>query len=216
MARDADRACDAERRGPCRNPRVLHTRRRQPARCHRDTDRTRGGGNDRRRRRDGRFVADREVDHRGDRRGRRGGRHPERHLAAACEVHDDDGWLGNAAVSTSEAGGALLVSPLALLAPLAALALVVGSAAGIRFMRRVFLTTPAEPTTSEPPAAGATGLEGRFRAPTPRLRILASFRTPRVRTPASESGVRLDVVDHLQAALPDHGERDIENDRRPT
>ena len=57
------------------------------------------------------------------------------------------GGLGNAAVSTSEAGGALLVSLLALLAPLAALALVVGFCwVGIRFMRRVFRTTPAEPT----------------------------------------------------------------------
>ena len=57
------------------------------------------------------------------------------------------GGLGNAAVSTSEAGGALLVSLLALLAPLAALALVVVFCwVGIRFMRRVFRTTPAEPT----------------------------------------------------------------------
>ena len=57
------------------------------------------------------------------------------------------GGLGNAAVSTSEAGGALLVSLLALLAPLAALALVVVFCwMGIRFMRRVFRTTPAEPT----------------------------------------------------------------------
>ena len=57
------------------------------------------------------------------------------------------GGLGNAAVSTSEAGGALLVSLLALLAPLAALALVVAFCwVGIRFMRRVFRTTPAEPT----------------------------------------------------------------------
>ena len=57
------------------------------------------------------------------------------------------GGLGNAAVSTSEAGGALLVSLLALLAPLAALALVVVLCwLGIRFMRRVFRTTPAEPT----------------------------------------------------------------------
>jgi Domain of unknown function (DUF4126) len=57
------------------------------------------------------------------------------------------GGLGNAAISTSEAGGALLVSLLALLAPLAALALVVGFCwVGIRFMRRVFRTTPAEPT----------------------------------------------------------------------
>ena len=57
------------------------------------------------------------------------------------------GGLGNAAVSTSEAGGALLVSLLALLAPLAALALVVAFCwVGIRFMRRVFRRTPAEPT----------------------------------------------------------------------
>jgi hypothetical protein len=57
------------------------------------------------------------------------------------------GGLGNAAVSTSEAGGALLVSLLALLAPLAALALVVAFCwVGIRFMRRVFRTTPPEPT----------------------------------------------------------------------
>jgi Domain of unknown function (DUF4126) len=57
------------------------------------------------------------------------------------------GGLGNAAVSTSEAGGALLVSLLALLAPLAALSLVVGFCwVAIRFVRRVFRTTPAEPT----------------------------------------------------------------------
>jgi hypothetical protein len=57
------------------------------------------------------------------------------------------GGLGNAAVSTSEAGGALLVSVLALLAPLAALALVVAFCwVGIRFMRRVFRTSPAGPT----------------------------------------------------------------------
>jgi hypothetical protein len=57
------------------------------------------------------------------------------------------GGLGNAAVSTSEAGGALLVSLLALLAPLAALALVVGFCwLGIRFMRRVFRRAPAEPS----------------------------------------------------------------------
>jgi hypothetical protein len=57
------------------------------------------------------------------------------------------GGLGNAAVSTSEAGGALLVSLLALLAPLAALALVVAFCwVGIRFMRRVFRRAPAEPT----------------------------------------------------------------------
>jgi hypothetical protein len=57
------------------------------------------------------------------------------------------GGLGNAAVSTSEAGGALLVSLLALLAPLAALALVVVFCwFGIRFMRWVSRRTSAEPT----------------------------------------------------------------------
>jgi flagellar biogenesis protein FliO len=57
------------------------------------------------------------------------------------------GGLGNAAVSTSEAGGALLVSLLALLAPLAALALVVAFCwLGVRFMRRVLRRTEAEPT----------------------------------------------------------------------
>jgi Domain of unknown function (DUF4126) len=57
------------------------------------------------------------------------------------------GGLGNAAVSTSEAGGALLVSVLALLAPLAALALVVAFCwFAVRFMRRVFRQTRAEPT----------------------------------------------------------------------
>jgi hypothetical protein len=56
------------------------------------------------------------------------------------------GGLGNAAVSTSEAGGALLVSVLALLAPLAALALVVAFCwFAVRFMRRVFRQTRAEP-----------------------------------------------------------------------
>jgi hypothetical protein len=57
------------------------------------------------------------------------------------------GGLGNAAVSTSEAGGALIVSALALLAPLAALALVVAFCwLGVRFMRRVVRRAPAEPT----------------------------------------------------------------------
>ena len=57
------------------------------------------------------------------------------------------GGLGNAAVSTSEAGGALVVSVLALLAPLAALALVVAFCwLGVRFMRWVLRRTSAEPT----------------------------------------------------------------------
>lgn len=57
------------------------------------------------------------------------------------------GGLGNAAVSTTEAGGALLVSLLALIAPLAALAIVVVFCwFGIRFMRWVFRRTSAEPT----------------------------------------------------------------------
>jgi Domain of unknown function (DUF4126) len=57
------------------------------------------------------------------------------------------GGLGNAAVSTSEAGGALLVSVLALLAPLAALALVVAFCwLAVRFMRWVLRRTAAEST----------------------------------------------------------------------
>jgi Domain of unknown function (DUF4126) len=57
------------------------------------------------------------------------------------------GGLGNAAVSTSEAGGALLVSFLALVAPLAALAIVVVFCwFAVRFMRRVFRQASAEPT----------------------------------------------------------------------
>lgn len=57
------------------------------------------------------------------------------------------GGLGNAAVSTSEAGGALVVSVLALLAPLAALALVVAFCwLAVRFMRWVLRRTSAEPT----------------------------------------------------------------------
>jgi Domain of unknown function (DUF4126) len=57
------------------------------------------------------------------------------------------GGLGNAVVSTSEAGGALLVSVLALLAPLASLALVVAFCwLAVRFMRRVSRRTSAEPT----------------------------------------------------------------------
>jgi hypothetical protein len=56
------------------------------------------------------------------------------------------GGVGNAAVSTSEAGGALLVSVLALLAPLAALALVVVFCwFAVRFMRWVARRTSAEP-----------------------------------------------------------------------
>jgi Domain of unknown function (DUF4126) len=57
------------------------------------------------------------------------------------------GGLGNAAVSTSEASGALLVSVLALLAPLAALALVVAFCwLAVRFMRWVLRRTAAEST----------------------------------------------------------------------
>jgi hypothetical protein len=57
------------------------------------------------------------------------------------------GGLGNAVVSTSEAGGALLVSVLALLAPLAALALVVAFCwLAVRFMRWVLRRTSTEPT----------------------------------------------------------------------
>jgi hypothetical protein len=57
------------------------------------------------------------------------------------------GGLGNAVVSTSEAGGALLVSVLALLAPLAALALVVAFCwLAVRFMRWVLHRTSTEPT----------------------------------------------------------------------
>ena len=57
------------------------------------------------------------------------------------------GGLGNAAVSTSEAGGALIVSLLALFAPLAALALVVAFCwLAVRFMRWVLRRTSAEPT----------------------------------------------------------------------
>jgi hypothetical protein len=57
------------------------------------------------------------------------------------------GGLGNAVVSTGEFGGALLVSLLALLAPLAALAIVVVFCwLAVRFMRRLFSRMPAEPT----------------------------------------------------------------------
>jgi Domain of unknown function (DUF4126) len=57
------------------------------------------------------------------------------------------GGLGNAAVSTGELGGALLVSLLALLAPLAALAIVVAFCwLAVRFVRRLFRGTPAERT----------------------------------------------------------------------
>jgi Domain of unknown function (DUF4126) len=57
------------------------------------------------------------------------------------------GGLGNAVVSTGELAGALLVSLLALLAPLAALAIVVAFCwLAVRFMRRLFRRTPAERT----------------------------------------------------------------------
>jgi hypothetical protein len=60
------------------------------------------------------------------------------------------GGLGNAVVSTGELGGALLVSLLARLAPLAALALVVAFCwLAVRFMRRLFSRTPAERTYNE-------------------------------------------------------------------
>jgi Domain of unknown function (DUF4126) len=57
------------------------------------------------------------------------------------------GGLGNAAVSTGEVAGALLVSVLALLAPLAALALVVAFCwLAVRFMRWLLHRMSAEPT----------------------------------------------------------------------
>jgi hypothetical protein len=57
------------------------------------------------------------------------------------------GGLGNAAVSTGELAGALLVSLLALLAPLAALAIVVAFCwLAVRFVRRLFRQTPPRPT----------------------------------------------------------------------
>ena len=55
--------------------------------------------------------------------------------------------FGNAVVSTGELGGALLVSLLALLAPLAALAIVAAFCwLAVRFLRRLFRRTPAEQT----------------------------------------------------------------------
>jgi hypothetical protein len=57
------------------------------------------------------------------------------------------GGLGNAVVATTELGGALLVSLLALLAPLAALALVVAFCwLAVRFVHWVFRRAAAEPT----------------------------------------------------------------------
>jgi Domain of unknown function (DUF4126) len=57
------------------------------------------------------------------------------------------GGLGNAVVSTGELAGALLVSLLALLAPLAAVAIVVAFCwLAVRFARRLFRRMPAQPT----------------------------------------------------------------------
>jgi Domain of unknown function (DUF4126) len=56
------------------------------------------------------------------------------------------GGVGNAVVSTSELGGALLISLLALLAPLAALALVVAFCwLAVRFVRWLVRRAPSEP-----------------------------------------------------------------------
>ena len=56
------------------------------------------------------------------------------------------GGLGNAVISTGELGGALLVSLLALLAPLAAVAIVVAFCwLAVRLVRRLFRRMPAEP-----------------------------------------------------------------------
>ena len=90
LARHADRARDAERRGGRRNPRVLHPRGRQSPRRDRDTG-GRRSGNDRGRCSHDRSAADREVDHRGDCGRRGGGCHEDCHLAATCEIHADDG-----------------------------------------------------------------------------------------------------------------------------
>jgi hypothetical protein len=57
------------------------------------------------------------------------------------------GGLDNAVVSTGELSGALLVSLLALLGPLAAVAILVAFCwLAIRFVRRLFRRIPAEPT----------------------------------------------------------------------
>jgi hypothetical protein len=57
------------------------------------------------------------------------------------------GGFGNAVISTGELGGALLVSLLALLAPLAAVAIVVAFCwFAVRFARRLFRRMPAQPT----------------------------------------------------------------------
>jgi Domain of unknown function (DUF4126) len=57
------------------------------------------------------------------------------------------GGLGNAVIATGELGGALLVSLLALLAPLAALAIVAAFCwLAVRLARRLFRQTPAERT----------------------------------------------------------------------
>jgi uncharacterized MnhB-related membrane protein len=55
------------------------------------------------------------------------------------------GGLGNAVVATGEMGGALIVSLLALLAPIVALAIIVVFCwLAARFVRRLFHRTPAE------------------------------------------------------------------------
>jgi hypothetical protein len=57
------------------------------------------------------------------------------------------GGLGNVVISTGELGGALLVSLLALLAPLAAVALVVAFCwLAVRLARRLFRRMPGEPS----------------------------------------------------------------------
>jgi Domain of unknown function (DUF4126) len=56
------------------------------------------------------------------------------------------GGFGNAALATGEAGGALLVALLALLAPIAALAIVVAFCwLAVRFVRWLFRRAPSEP-----------------------------------------------------------------------
>ena len=86
------------------------------------------------------------MDRRGDCRGGAAGLTQSVSSLLRAQSTVTTGGLGNAVVSTGELGGALLVSLLALLAPLAAVAIVVAFCwLAVRLVRRLFRRMPAEP-----------------------------------------------------------------------
>ena len=124
VAGDANGPDDARRGGTCRSRRLLHSGCRQPLRRLGHTGRIRrrngriGSGHDR-------PAADGEMERGRYCRGRRRWPHARHHRNAQGEIHRLDGRRRQSGHRNRELGGALLVSLLALAAPLAAIAVVI-------------------------------------------------------------------------------------------